>query len=96
MSNICYTHPFAMASAETIVSATLDVTSGALCFGSLGDILQGAAAAIQVGPSPRPRGGGTVKYQPMVHNVGAKTGTWNAYTLFDVTPLVSRDGLLLT
>ncbi|KIN03348.1 hypothetical protein OIDMADRAFT_51317 [Oidiodendron maius Zn] len=80
-----------MASAETIVSATLDVTSGALCFGSLGDILQGAAAAIQVGPSPRPRGGGTVKYQPMVHNVGAKTGTWNAYTLFDVTPLVSRD-----
>lgn len=84
MSNICYMHPVAMAGAETIVSATFDVTSGALCFGSLHDILQGAAAAIQIAPSPRPRRGGTVMFQPMVHNVGAKTGTWNAYTLLDV------------
>jgi hypothetical protein len=84
MSNISYMHPFAMAGAETIISATFDITSGALCFGSLHDILQGAAAAIQMAPSPRPRRSGTVKFQPMVHNVGAKTGTWNAYTLLDV------------
>ena len=73
-----------MASAKTIVSATFEVTSGALCFGSLHNILQGAAAAIQIAPGPRPRRGGTIKYQPMVHNVGAETGTWNAYTLLDV------------
>jgi hypothetical protein len=72
-----------MASAQTIVSATCDVTSGAFCFGSLHDILQGAAAVIQIAPSPRPRLCGTVNYQPMVHNVGAKMGIWNAYTLLD-------------
>jgi hypothetical protein len=73
-----------MAGAENIVNATFEVTSGALCFGSLHDILKGAAAPIQVAPSPRPRAGGTIKYQPMEHNVAAKSGAWNVYTLLDV------------
>jgi hypothetical protein len=35
--------PFAMAGAENIVNTTFDVTSGALCFGSVHDILKSAA-----------------------------------------------------
>lgn len=73
-----------MTSTESTISAPFDVTSGALCFGSLHDILEGAAAPIPTGPSPHPRRDGTAEDQPMVHNVRAKTGTWEAYALLDI------------
>lgn len=40
--SVIYSH-FAMAGAENIVNTTFDVTSGALCFGSMHDILKSAA-----------------------------------------------------
>ncbi|KAJ6440247.1 pre-mRNA splicing factor slt11 [Purpureocillium lavendulum] len=69
---------------QGISNATFQVTSGAICFGSLNDILRGAAATIQVGPSPRPQPSGTIRVQPMEHNIGARNGSWNTFPLLDV------------
>ena len=69
---------------SALAHATFTVSSGAVCFGLLIDILKGAEAAIQEPPSPRPHAGGTVIYHPLEHNVTARNGIWNAYTLVDV------------
>ncbi|KAJ6439252.1 transposase [Purpureocillium lavendulum] len=64
------------------ITASFQVTSGALCFGSLLEISEGAAAPVRQSPHARPElGGGTVQVQPMAYNVAAKNGTWNAYGL---------------
>ncbi|KAH7110409.1 hypothetical protein B0J13DRAFT_577899 [Dactylonectria estremocensis] len=67
-----------------IINASFEVTSGAVCFGALPDILQGSAAPIQPPPNPRPRVSGTVTMHPLEYNVPAAKGTWNAYTLLQM------------
>ncbi|KAF4986382.1 hypothetical protein FDECE_15987 [Fusarium decemcellulare] len=72
-----------MAGSSTI-AASFEVTSGALCFGSLTNILRGAEIPIQLAPNPRPHLSGTVISHPQEFNVPAKKGTWRAYTLLKV------------
>lgn len=67
-----------------IISATFKISSRALCFGPLGDILKGAESPIQEPPETRPHLGGTVMYHPLEYNVAARNGVWNAYKLLDV------------
>ncbi|KAM0429971.1 hypothetical protein ACHAPT_005976 [Fusarium lateritium] len=69
------------------VECCLTVTSGALCFGTLSNILQGAQVPIQPPPTPSPRAKGTVVAHEIEHNVPAKNGTWNVYKLCDIDSL---------
>ncbi|KAJ3456693.1 hypothetical protein MRS44_016716 [Fusarium solani] len=66
------------------ISCSFTVTSGALCFGTLSNMLQGAQALIQSPPTPSPRLTGTVVAHQFEHNVPAKNGTWNVYKLRDI------------
>ncbi|KAL3963313.1 hypothetical protein ACCO45_000317 [Purpureocillium lilacinum] len=69
---------------QGIVNATFQVVSGALCFGSLSEILKGSHATIQVAPTPRPQGSGTILRQPLQYNVAARNGSWNKFALLNV------------
>ncbi|KAJ3541693.1 hypothetical protein NM208_g4489 [Fusarium decemcellulare] len=71
-----------MAKSSTI-AASFEVTSGAICFGSLTNILRGAETSIQPAPNPRPHLTGTVISHPQEFNIPAKKGIWNAYTLLE-------------
>ena len=66
------------------IDSSFTVTSGALCFGTLSNILQGAQAPIQSPPTPSPCLTGTVVAHQFEHNVPAKNGTWKVYKLRDI------------
>ncbi|RSM12621.1 hypothetical protein CEP52_002301 [Fusarium oligoseptatum] len=66
------------------IDSSFTVTSGALCFGTLSNMHQGAQAPIQSPPTPSPRLTGTVVAHQFEHNVPAKNGTWNVYKLRDI------------
>lgn len=76
---------FAMA-APPSAHATISVSSGYLCFGSLHNIWNGASSPLQGFPSApaRPQAFGTVKTQPVEFNIVARKGTWNAFQLVDL------------
>ncbi len=71
--------------ASSSVDATISVSSGCLCFGSLQNIWDGASMPVQSFPTARPRASGTVKTQPIEFNIAALNGTWNAFELIDLS-----------
>lgn len=66
------------------IESSFTVSSGALCFGTLSNVRQGARVPIQPPPTPSPRSTGTVIAHQIEHNVPAKNGTWNVYQLRDM------------
>ncbi|EEU35633.1 uncharacterized protein NECHADRAFT_86843 [Fusarium vanettenii 77-13-4] len=66
------------------IASSFTVTSGALCFGTLSNMLGGAHALIQYPPTSSPRPTGTVVAHQFEHNVPAKNGDWNVYKLRDI------------
>ena len=69
---------------QGIVSATFQVGSGALCFGSLSDIRRGANTTIQAAPHPERHGRGTIVTQSLEYNLPARNGPWTTFPLVDV------------
>jgi hypothetical protein len=60
------------------------VTSGALCFGSLQNILVGAATPVQSFPNVQPEPSGTVRIHRLEFNVPAQNGTWLVFQLINI------------
>lgn len=66
-----------------LMSESFEIESGALCFGSLRDILKGANAAVQDLPREVPTLGDTVITQQLKYNVPVRNGPGKAYAPVD-------------
>ncbi|KAK3285236.1 hypothetical protein CYMTET_7151 [Cymbomonas tetramitiformis] len=67
--------------------AVMQVTSGAICFGSRHNILEGSRVPIQEPTMHAPTPSGTVIVHKMEYNMRALNGTWRAFKLDDESSL---------